>query len=171
MSSSSGGGNNEPADRKTNSLKATTTRKQPVLHEFSTYSKKGKNNKSNKNSSNPISPNFKSISDNPPILDISNVRHINSNDTIEFNFDTDACRMSTDNAATDNNSIVEMQLSSNDINHTILNGQGNDSSGISIANNPTTDANLLSFSDSYQGPLYIIIDTIDKTCSRANCTL
>jgi len=70
MSSSSEGVNNEPPDSKTTSLKVTTTRKQPVQHEFSVYSKKGKNNKSNKNNSNAVSPNFNSISDNPLILDI-----------------------------------------------------------------------------------------------------
>lgn len=55
-----------------------------------------------------------------------------------------------------------MQLNSNDNNHTTSDGHGKDSSGISIANNLITDANLLSFSGSYQGPLYIIIDAIDK---------
>jgi len=162
MSSSSGGGNNLPPDRKNTSLKVSTARKQPVLHEFSIYSKKGKSNKSNLNDSNPISPNFKSISDNPPQLTISNVRHINSNDSTEFNFDTDVSPMSTDNAAIDNNSIVDMQLNTNDNNQTTSDGHGNYSSDNVIVNNPIIDANLLSFSDSYLGPLYIIIDAIDK---------
>ncbi|KAL4104694.1 hypothetical protein QTP88_019976 [Uroleucon formosanum] len=100
--------------------------------------------------------------DNPPQLTISNVRHINSNDSTEFNFDTDASPMSTDNAAIDNNSIVDMQLNTNDNKQTTSDGHGNDSSGNAIVNNPIIDDNLLSFSDSYLGPLYIIIDAIDK---------
>jgi hypothetical protein len=129
MPSSSGALQIEPPDRKTTNLKVTTTRKQPVLHEFSIYSKKGRNNKSNKNNSNPVSPNFKSISDNPPILDKSNVRHININDSIEFNFDTNGSPTFTDNSVTDNNSIVNTQLNSIDNNHTTSYGYGNDSSG------------------------------------------
>jgi hypothetical protein len=70
--------------------------------------------------------------------------------------------MSTDNVVTDNNSIVDTQLNSSDNDHTISYDYGNDSSGISIVNNSITDANLLSFSDSYQSPLYVIIDAIDK---------
>jgi hypothetical protein len=113
MSSSSGGGNNELPDRKTTNLKVTTTRKQPVLHEFSIYSKKGKNNKSNK--------------------------------TIQIQF-----------------LLNRYAINSIDNNHSTSYGHGNDSSGISIVNNSITDANLFSFSDSYQSPLYEIIDVIDK---------
>ncbi|KAL4084787.1 hypothetical protein QTP88_027690 [Uroleucon formosanum] len=162
MSSSLGGGNNVSPDRKNISLKVSTTRKQPVLHEFSIYSKKGKSNKSNLNDSNPISPNFKSIRDNPPQLTIPNVRHISSNNSTEFNFDTDVSPMSTDNVAIDNNSIVDMHLNHNDNNQTTSDDHGNDSSGNAIENIPIIVANLLSFSDSYLGPLYVTIDTIDK---------
>ena len=80
MLSSSGSCNNVSPDRKITNLKVTT-RKQTLLHEFSIYSKKGKNTNTNKNDSNPISPNFKSISDNPPQLTVCNVRHINNNDS------------------------------------------------------------------------------------------
>lgn len=151
MSSSSGGDNNKPPDRKSQGLKLPVSSRQAKDGEWSMYSsKRGKSKKG----SSPVSPTLKSIIDNTPRLNL----HIDSSLDTDTNEVVMHEEINSIIKLVDNSKYTSLDTSTKDNVVAISNlvSENNSTNG-----NIINDSNLKSFPNSYVGPIYIIIDSTD----------
>jgi len=163
MSSSSGGGSNKNSASKAPTLKASTSRRQGSDSDWSVYTAK---RKSNKLQEDPVSPNLKQIIDSHPKLNLTTANSNNflNDEPADSNSAIDDINMDINSTTTSNFNVSNVLLSndteiSNNVQST------NESSFNKPKRNNVIqdgDTNLLYFSSTYTGPIYIIIDTIDK---------